>query len=132
MDFLVFVLVCVEPILHLTGSKVDLGGRLISKIDSHHLKAVDFTFGWTSNNRGLPSSKTGVIILIVLEPFDDYKVVIFLQVTSSFVSILICRGIINSGFPGFCWIAGLLGVDFLEVGVARLAKGVAFFDVDFI
>jgi len=101
VDFLVFVLVCVEPILHLTGSKVDLGGRLISKIDSHHLKAVDFTFGWTSNNRGLPSSKTGVIILIVLEPFDDYKVVIFLQVTSSFVSILICRGIITSGFLGF-------------------------------
>ena len=81
VDFLVFFLVGVEPILHLTGSKVDLGGRLILKTEGHHLKAIDFTFGWTSNHRGLPSSKAGIIILIVLEPFNDYKVVILLQVT---------------------------------------------------
>ena len=36
VEFLVFVLVGVEPILHLMGSKVDLGGRLILKIESHH------------------------------------------------------------------------------------------------
>ena len=38
---------------------------------------------------------------------------------------------LSLAFLGFCWMAGLLGVDFLKAGVDLLGMGVVFLDVDF-